>query len=162
MSQPKSAPKKSGGGKSILTVIIVLVVIAALAGAGWYVFLRSTPEKTVKQFLQAAEKGDSEAITKLLTERSKGQGFEEYGKDMIPVEKQEGEKEPPYTIGKAEITGNTAIVPVTTKIEDKMAAAIFGGELKVSLALMKEAGRWKIAWPKFAPVPTASRSTKSR
>jgi hypothetical protein len=142
MSQPKYTPKKSGGGKSGLIVVIILI-IAVLAGAAWYVFLRSTPEKTVKQFLQASEKGDKEAVVNLLSEKSKADG-DSFARDINPMEGAKGgEKKPAYKIGPATITGTEAIVPVIFEVP-KEQAAMMGSEFSLPMCLVKEGMQWKI------------------
>ncbi|NIM06490.1 MAG: hypothetical protein GTN65_12980, partial [Armatimonadetes bacterium] len=62
----------SGGSKGTkgrpiaLVVVVVLVVGIAFAGV-WYVFPRSSPEKTMEQFMEASERGDREALKSCLS-----------------------------------------------------------------------------------------------
>jgi hypothetical protein len=143
-TQPKYTPKKSGGGggsKSILIVIIVLAVVA-LAGAGWYIFLRSTPEKTVKQFMQAREKGDAETVVKLLSEKSKVDS-KSFTEGINQAAGQEKAKSSVYKIGSATITGTDATVPVSFEMS-KEQAAIMGSEFTLPFCLVKEGMQWKV------------------
>jgi hypothetical protein len=135
----KSTGRKSSGGSGALVSIIVVVALVAIAGgAAWYFLLRSTPEKTVAKFLDAAQKGDTATVGTLMTEKSKS------GADrVVAMFKQDQPK--PCAIGKSVVSGATVMVTATTPVPAQ-AAAFLGGKtsLDVPFVCVKEKGKWCI------------------
>ena len=57
----------------------------------------------------------------------------------------ENQTEPDYSVGSAEINGNRAIVPVTTKMpEQAQQMGLAGDGMTLRFGLVKEKGAWKI------------------
>jgi hypothetical protein len=134
---------KSGGGKGKIIAGLVLLVIIVLLIGGWYVFLRSTPEKTVKTYMAATQRGDNATAKAMLSNRSKESGLAE---GMLPPPSTDQDREQPsYTVGKASYEGKTAAVPVTLPVPKGM-EQFTGGmkELTITLGLIKEGRQWKI------------------
>jgi hypothetical protein len=134
---------KTGGGKGKIIVGLALLIIIALLIGGWYVFLRSTPEKTVKIFMVATQRGDNATAKAMLSARSKESGMAE---GMLPPPSTDQDREKPsYKIGEASYEGKIAAVPVTIPLPKGMEQ--FAGGMKeftITLGLIKEGRQWKI------------------
>ena len=124
---------------------LILIVVAVAAAAGWYFFLRSTPEKTVKQFMAAGEANDIEAIKPLVSSKSREAISLMAG--MMPKGLQgskEGKPGADYEMGPAKMDGGKATVPVTFAAPEKLAQMTGNKGLTVYYVLIKEKGKWVI------------------
>ena len=135
-------PQGSSAGKWV--ALVVVLVVAAAAG-GWYFFLRSTPEQTVKGFLEASQRDDAQAVTSYMSAESvklmdQMGGSSSVGRMFAPAGSDQK-----YTIGQATITGDTATVPVKMPMpKEAMLGSTGGGEFEWPFTLVKEEGKWKV------------------
>jgi hypothetical protein len=133
------AEVKSGNKGRLIALILLGIIL--LAGVAWYVFLRSTPERTAKAFLKAMQQGDARTAKSLISAASDTNGLTEGG---MPAEARKIK----FEVGKANIKGKTATVPVTiTFPKSREAEQFFGRQnptMTQPLGLVKEGGRWKI------------------
>ncbi|MEA3401873.1 MAG: hypothetical protein U9R79_11590 [Armatimonadota bacterium] len=129
-------------GAAAATVIVIVLILAAAGAAAWYFLLRSTPDKTVARLLQAQRDGDEETFESLLTEDSRGRAnlLRTVTSHLVKA----GD-EPQYTIGEAEVEGESATVPVTFPLPEQMADVIGVTEIGASYVLEREEGLWRVA-----------------
>lgn len=141
MGQPK--PKGSSKGRWIALVVVLVVAVAA--AGGWYFFLRSTPEQTVKGFLEASQRNDAPAVKGYLSAESvklmdQFGGGSSLGRIFAP-----GGSDQKYTIGQATRAGDTATVPVKMPMpKGAMLGSTGGGEFEMPFSVVKEEGKWKV------------------
>lgn len=125
-----------------LIVIIVAVVVLALIVSSYFFLLRPGPEQVVRQFLMAEAMGDYPTMLSLipanLADRIRAQTG---GKFPDPVK---NPQIPEMDIGKAEIKGNYAYVPVKTKGPSIPGLTYGPLESTQRVVLVKEGGRWKV------------------
>jgi hypothetical protein len=141
----KSMTKKSSGGGAggIAGIIVTIAVLAIAAGAGWYFFLRPTPEKCVTKFLDAAYGGQTDIAKSCLSEASQAQWDRMSG--MFKRSETATKKEKDYKIGKITQTGSTSVVTVSVAIPAQV-VQFMGGKtsLDMPFACLKEKGAWKV------------------
>lgn len=137
-------PGSPRGGRvsTRLIVIIVAVVVLALIVSSYFFLLRPGPEQVVRQFLMAEAMGDYPTMLSLipsnLADRIRAQTG---GKFPDPVK---NPQIPEMDIGKAEIKGNYAYVPVKTKGPSIPGLTYGPLESTQRVVLVKEGGRWKV------------------
>ncbi len=123
-----------------VVIVVVIVAIVAIAGAGvWYFVLRSTPEKTLQTMFRAQMNGDVETVKACMTERS-----QIWARNMTGMMGAVPEQDFEYTLGEAEIDGRRATVVVTFPLPEEISRYTGQTEMKVSYALQKENGAWKV------------------
>jgi len=132
----------SGMAGRALGVVLFIIVVAAAAAAGWYFFVRSTPEKTVRQFMAASDANDVEAIKPLLSSRSR-EAMSRM-ESLLPQGAKEKGPQTDYELGKARINGDKATVPMIVKLPEKASKLMSMAELTITWGLVKENGKWVI------------------
>jgi len=148
----RQARRTGGSGKWIAVVVVVLVIVGAGGAGGWYFLLRSTPERTLEQFLRAGMEGDRETVKACLSRESLemadrfGDGMPGMGRAAPRTSAGDDAEKPEvdYTIGSAEVEGDKATVPLTLKVPEAVAQRAGTTEFKMNYALVKEGGKWKI------------------
>lgn len=149
----RSGRKRSTGpriGPAVIVVVVLVVVVGAVAA--WWFFLRSTPQRTVAQFLEAAKAQDEEKLTSLMTEETVklldqvqkdmeaqfgGMGAGVSGGPGMAAGLAMGLSYGAKGVGKASIEGDKATVSLQRETGTGRA---FGQDLR----LVKEGGKWKI------------------
>jgi hypothetical protein len=144
MIMNQSKPARSSKGK--WTALVLILVVVAAAVGGWYFFLRATPEKAVRGFLEASDRRDINAMKSHLSAQSV-RLINQFGGKMSPDKmfpRRTG-KTPDYVVGKATIQGERATVPVTAAMP-KEAAPYLGGksQMEVPFVVIREEGKWKV------------------
>ncbi len=135
----------SGMAGRALGVVLFIIVVAAAAAAGWYFFVRSTPEKTVRQFMAASDANDVEAIKPLLSSRSR-EAMSRM-ESLLPKDSNAAKEKGPqtdYKLGKAKINGDKATVPMRVKLPERASKLMSTAELTITWGLVKEKGKWVI------------------
>lgn len=135
----------SGMAGRVLGVVLFIIVVAAAGAACWYFFVRSTPEKTVRQFMAASDANDVEAIKPLLSSRSR-EAMSRMESLISKHSKASNGKGPKtdYKLGETKIDGDRAAVPMTITLP-KGASKLMGmSELTIEWGLVKENGKWVI------------------
>jgi hypothetical protein len=127
---------------SAATAIIVILVLALIGGGVWYFVLRSTPEKTVGNLLEAARIGEDETMKDYLTEASRTDGGLVLGLTRRLVGDPTGE--PEYTIGEPVIADGSATVPVEFPVGDTIATLTGRETFTVPYVLRKEGRTWLV------------------
>jgi len=123
--------KRSGA----LSVKLVIIIIAALVGgliisSYWFLF-KSGPEQVVQRYLMAYLEEDLATMQSLQTQDSAGL--------MLQIPKFQT-----LDVGKAQIQGQTASVPVTIK-GTGLPGITFGPlENTIEVPVVKEDGQWKV------------------
>ena len=148
----RQARRTGGSGKWIAVVVVVLVILGAGGVGAWYFLLRSTPERTLEQFMQASTRGDQEAVKACLSSESLemadsfGDGMAGMGRGAPRTSAGDDAEKPEvdYTIGSAEVEGDKATVPLTLKMPEGVAQRTGTTEFKINYALVKEEGKWKV------------------
>lgn len=139
---PISSSPRRGRVSTKLIIVIVAVVVVALIVSSYFFLLRPGPEQVVRQFLMAEAMGDYPTILSLLpsnlADRIRAQTG---GKFPDPVK---NPQIPEMDIGKAEIKGNYAYVPVKTKGPSIPGLTYGPLESTQRVVLVKEGGRWKV------------------
>lgn len=133
----RAAPWIIGGLCGLLAVLLVIVLAI---GAIWYFALRSTPQGTVEQYLEAWDAQDCETYEKVTTERFRG--GEEYScEEWTSTLQEEHGYEFEDEIGKTTIDGDRASVEI-----DEVMTEPDGDKyrLKYTFDLIKQDGRWVI------------------
>lgn len=92
------------------------------------------------QFMDAMKTGNTAQLKSLLTKKSVEKWNDEFGKSMTSQTTQDGE----YKLGDAEITDDTAAVPVTITSTKHPAPQT------IKIKLRKEDGQWKVYAMSFA------------
>jgi len=144
MIMNQSKPARSSKGKWAALVVILVVAVAAVGG--WYFFLRATPEKTVRAFLQASDRRDINAMKSYLSAQSV-RLLNQLGGKMSPdkIFPPRTGKTPDYIVGKATIQGDKATVPVTAPMPKEAARYLAGkSQMDLPFVVIREEGRWKI------------------
>ena len=147
MGKSRSSKGSGGGAKGIANIIVTVAVVAIAAGAGWYFFLRPTPEKTVTKFLDSLYDGKGDvAKTCLCDESAKDwdKNQDKIGQWFKRAETAD-KKDKPYKIGKTDAKGTAASVMVNAPIPQAM-SQFLGGKTSVDVpfACVKEKGAWKV------------------
>jgi hypothetical protein len=154
---PNQPPKKKKTGLIIGIVAGLLLIAAAIVAA--ILLLRGSddtassddPTETVQNYIDAGQDGDCEAAVAALTDDLQKQIDADCDKDFDPAKSLEDLGVNPddldYKVGKAEIDGDKATVPVTVSgLGDAL-----GGQDEISsdYQLVKQDGTWLISG--FAP-----------
>lgn len=130
---------KSGSKGKIIALAGLAVIL--LAGAAWYIFLSSTPEKTVSIFMEALKQRDVKTAKAQLSAASDASDLTD---EKLPADA----KNIKFKVGKAAISGKFAEVPVTVTFPVPEAIAQSTGKQEITstspFGLIKEGGRWKI------------------
>ena len=127
------------------TVVVVILVLALIAGGLWYFLLRSTPERAVSAFLEAARAGDDALMQEHLTERSGDEDSPTVGVAKHLAGEPEGEAK--YTIGDAVIAESVATVPVEFPLGET-AKLLAGKEtFTVPFVVHREGQTWLVDAP---------------
>jgi len=127
------------------TVIVVLIVLALLAGGVWYFVLRSTPEKTVSNMLEAVRLGDEQMAADYLTEGSTAEGNIVMGLTRRLVGEPTGE--PRYTIGEPTIMEDRATVPVEFPVGGTFRTITGMESFTMPYVLRKDGQTWLVDVP---------------
>jgi len=144
-------------GRVVVIILVVAVVVLGGAAAAWWVFLRTTPEDIVAQFMEAERAQDEDAVRSLMSQDTVKMADEmqarlsaQFADSGAPID-----TEYPFLSGlarglvfgverveKARVEGNTATVPLKRKTPSgaPMREMAFLREIK----LVKEGGKWKI------------------
>ena len=140
---------RAGRVSAKLVIALVGAIIVVMGVCAYFFLLRQGPEQVVRQYLMAFAMQDIPAMLPLipsdLAEQLKTELKGEYPE---PVK---NPQIPEMEIGKAEIKGNYAYVPVKMKTGTGLAYA--PTEQTLRMALVKEGGRWKVD-----PMATAAAS----
>ncbi|RJP28599.1 MAG: DUF4878 domain-containing protein [Actinobacteria bacterium] len=123
--------------KRALILVFVLALAAAtiaFAGCGDGGGSSTTPEQVVEEFLAAAMEGDAGAAYALITEESKSGISDE--EDLVSGF---SESISGYEVGKATISGDKAMVPVSYQFIELESG------LEFNTVLVQENGAWKIS-----------------
>ncbi|MFW6438207.1 MAG: hypothetical protein ACOCZ7_04250 [Armatimonadota bacterium] len=137
MLQTASSRRGSAG-----SVIIVVLVIALLAGGLWYFVLRSTPEKTISQMLEATRLGDEQTAASYLTEGSTAEGNIVMGLTRRLAGEPTGE--PQYIIGEATVLEDRATVPVEFPIGGTFRTLTGMESFTMPYVLQREGQTWLV------------------
>ncbi len=129
-------------GSAAVAVIVIVAVVAIAGAAVWYFMLRSTPEKTVAQMMEAQIRGDNETVKNCVTERS--QHYLTMPGAMTRGITDGEDEDIEYTVGEAEIDGDRAKVPVTVPVAERVAQISGMKDMTFTYALRREDGRWKV------------------
>ncbi len=121
--------------KKAMIIFFVLVLAAtayAIVGCGGGD--DSSPQQVAEGFWKALENGDADKAYDLLSESDKTQiGKEELVEGFArSVES--------YSVGEAEISGNTAVIPVKTRLKNLEI------DLEFDMILARENGSWKVSF----------------
>ena len=139
--------RRRRSGKALGTVFVVLLLIAAGMAAGWYFLLRSTPERTVTELMEAVRRGDDEALAELFTTQSQplidtmgaaGGGPQIWQLMLF------GDEQSDYTVGSATMDGDQAKVPLTMQSPDAVREITGADQYTMTYVLIKEDGRWRV------------------
>jgi hypothetical protein len=137
-----SGSPRSGRVSAKLIIIVVAVVVLALAVSSYLFLLRPGPEQVVRQFLMAEAMGDYPTMLSLIpSDLANKIRAQTGGKFPEPVK---NPQVPEMEIGKAEIKGNYAYVPVKTKGPSIPGLTYGPLESTQRVVLTKEGGRWKV------------------
>lgn len=164
-ASPKPAvPRKKAGrrpkakrSKSSVNLAFPKVLLPA-AGAGaavaiallvfFFVLGPASPEATARAYMAAAEDGDIEAVKPLLTAKAREFFETQLAQSGMPAGGVAGLRGLPgadqleinYRVGRAETTGETAKVPVTTEVSGPMGQQ----QASATLLLRRENDRWLV------------------
>jgi hypothetical protein len=128
ISRSSENPKR----RSLFIWLALLVIVFA----GWYFFVRSTPEKTVREFIAVNKNltdSTSDGITAmnaLISAKSENVGYDPWA--ILPHAENINETE--YIVGQAAIDGNKAVVKI----------GVPASKEQVPIGLIKEGRAWKI------------------
>lgn len=139
--------RRRRSGKALGTVSVVLLLMAAGGAAAWYFFLRSTPERTVTEMMEAVKRGDDEAFAGLFTTQSQslvGHIGTAGGGPQIWQVMLFGDEQSEYAVGSATIEGDQAEVPLTMQSPDMVREVTGEDEYTMTYVLIKEGGRWRV------------------
>ena len=137
------AEKKSSFDFSIIGVNLIKygIVVVILAAAAWYFFMYSTPERTVKKFVAAGQKGDLAAMVSCLTLQSQPLIPTAEAAQFATTQAQKDSKIE-VKLETLTVTGDTATASVTVTVKTE------GAEPKSAppqnYMFRKEGGQWKI------------------
>ena len=144
----------------MIAVVLGVMILALAAGAAWWFLLRSTPEKAAAQYVAAVRAGDEEKAKAALSSQTlrevenlqktlSGQ-FGAMAGNTIASMKMASKLLPAaqfnvdMEIGKAEVKGNTATIPLQLKPKGgNMPEATLAG-MSRPLKLVREGGQWKV------------------
>ncbi len=130
---------------SAATVVVVILVLALIGAGLWYFVLRSTPERAVSAFLEAARAADDALMQKHLTERSGDADSPTVGLAKHLAGKPEGE--PKYTIGEPTISEDTATVPVEFPLGETAQLLAGKDTFTVPFVVHREGQTWLVDAP---------------
>ncbi len=134
-------------GKALGTVFVIVLFIAVGMAAGWYFYLRSTPERTVTEMVEAARRGDDEALKALFTADSQsvvGTIGAAGGGPPIWQVMLFGDEQSEYTVGSATVDGDQAKVPLTMQSPDMIREITGADEYTMTYMLIKEGSEWRV------------------
>lgn len=126
----RSPARSFAVGPLVAGLILLLVAVGA---GGWWLFLRSTPEKTLHELHAAAVAKDKAKVKGLLTAESAGLAPDM----MLDMMTKDADESRPPKVRSVSYKGNTAIV--TT--EDMPTG---GPYANAGAVMAKEGGRWKL------------------
>ena len=123
---------KRGGPLSVKLVIIIIAVIilGLLVSSYWFLFKRG-PEQVVQRYLMAYLEEDLAAVQSLQTSASAGL--------LLQIPEFQS-----LDVGKAQIQGDTATVPVIIKGGVLPGLSLGPREDTIGVLLVKEDGQWKV------------------
>lgn len=127
---------------SAATVVVVVLVLALVAGGLWYFVLRSTPEKTVEQMLEAARMEDRDLMQQFMTDREVEGAPIVVGLTLHLAGG--GPGEPTYTIGEPEISDSIAQVPVQFPLEGTVTTLTGIDTFTMPYVLHREGQTWLV------------------
>jgi len=134
-------------GKALGTVFVIVLFIAVGMAAGWYFYLRSTPERTVTEMVEAARRGDDEMLKSLFTADSQsvvGTIGAAGGGPPIWQVMLFGDEQSEYTVGSATVDGDQAKVPLTMQSPDMIREITGADEYTMTYMLIKEGSEWRV------------------
>ena len=137
----KLSRSRAGRVPAKLIIIIVAALVLALIVSSYFFLLRPGPEQIVRQFLMAEAMQDYNTMAALST--AKVAALINAQKDKLP-EPDQNPNIPEMDIGKAEIKGSTAYVPVTTKGPSIPGLTYGRQEETQRVVVVKEGGKWKV------------------
>jgi hypothetical protein len=111
--------------------VLAAVFVLGIAPAGCGHSDRKAAEATARAFLEAADRGDNQALRATLTKQAQEAMGDDIGK-RSSTERDHSE----YVIGQAAIADDTARVPVTVQEKDS--------EKRVAFKMRREDGQWRI------------------
>ncbi len=159
----------SSGGGSVVKVVVIVLVVVVVGAAAWWFLLRATPEKALAKYVAAAKAGNEQAAKACLTTET-AKAVDEMQQSMGALGPMAGNVKlatslivPPMfdmdvKIGKAEVKGDTATVPVTLQPKQGAKGAAgpkggapgsmggagpMGGQAR-PIRMKLEGGQWKI------------------
>lgn len=120
-----------------VSLLVLVLVLAGCGGDGGGSASADSPEAVTEAFIQASLDQDAEAAFELISESDQAEVDD---KEQIV----EGADEyfESFSVGKAEIEGDTAKVDVTIKIKE------LENELTFVFVLVEEDGKWKVSLEK--------------
>lgn len=118
----------------ILLVLALSLSMLALAGCGGSSESSDSPEKVVEKFMQGTLAEDADAVYELLSEDSQVEVTDK--EDLVAGSADAIDS---YTMGKAEISGDEARVPVSIVLKE------LDTTIEFDVVLLKEDGSWKIS-----------------
>ncbi|MFW5866924.1 MAG: hypothetical protein ACOCX2_03845 [Armatimonadota bacterium] len=127
------------------SVVVVVIVLALLAGGLWYFVLRSTPEKTVTNLLEAVRLGDEQMAAAYLTEASAVEGNLVMGLTRRLAGEPTGE--PQYTVGEAAILEDRATVAVEFPVGGTFRTLTGVESFTMPYVLQREGQTWLVDVP---------------
>ena len=130
---------------SAASVVVVLLAVALLGIGIWHFLLRSTPEKTLSQMLEAVRTGDEDTIRSHLTARSDAEGNLVMG--LVRGLSGDPTGEPPYTIGESVVTDMRASVPVEFPLGDTFRRLTGKGSITIPFVLHRDGLTWLVDVP---------------
>lgn len=137
---------KKSSGKAVWIAVAAVCLLIALAAVWFYlaVYPYSTPEKTALRYVTAIGKRDLKAAFSCMTEKDRARVSAASAPSLSTLPGA-GASTPEYRVGKVEITGDKAVVPISLKLPAGMAQFGLGDiDLGMRLALVKEGMTWRI------------------
>ena len=137
---------KKSSGKAVWIAVAAVCVLIALA-AGWFylaVYPYSTPEKTATRYFDAITHGNGKALVACLSSKHRA-AAKDLPERAFQLPPGSPTAKVQFVAGKATVTGETAIVPVSFKMPGMTGQ--FGLENLIpamKLALVKEGMTWRI------------------
>ncbi len=139
-----------------LAIATIVPALAIAGGAVAWLLLRSTPEKTVAQYLAYAKAGDQQKVKTLVSAETLKASAElektmasQFGgmvggtsllTEMAPTRHMDLE----VKVGKAEVKGKLATVPVTYKPKGNVGIMAKAFDRPMPVKCVKEGWRWKV------------------
>ncbi|HEY3398760.1 MAG TPA: hypothetical protein VGM19_13990 [Armatimonadota bacterium] len=132
--------RRPGVASTRLLIALAAIVVVGLGVSTYWFLLKPGPEQTVSKFFKAQSLGDYRTLKQLIPSQLAAQLPAD---DKLPKPAPDA-KLPNMEIGKAQLQGDRAIVPVTTKSE-LPAGTAYGPQTETTrVVVIKEDGRWKV------------------